>query len=62
MSEMYTCRQVAERYGAKELTVWDWIRKKKLPAIRLGRDYRITEKDIEAFESVRRTTNEPSTP
>lgn len=35
MSEMYTCEQVAQRYGVKTLTVWDWIRKKKLPAIKL---------------------------
>ena len=51
MSELFTCDQVAERYGVKTLTVWDWIRKKKLPAIKLGRDYRIRQEDIEAFDS-----------
>ena len=53
MSEMYTCEQVAQRYGVKVLTVWDWIRKKKLTAIKLGRDYRIRQEDIESFEQSR---------
>ena len=50
MSNMYTCEQVAQRYGVKTLTVWGWIRKKKLPAIKLGRDYRIRQEDLDAFE------------
>ena len=55
MSDMYTCAQVAERYGVKKITVWDWIRKKKLPAIRIGRDYRIRREYVEQFERVRMT-------
>ena len=58
MSELFTCYQVAERYGVKTLTVWDWIRKKKLPAIKLGRDYRIRQEDIEAFERERMTVQD----
>ena len=58
MSELCTCDQVAERYGVKTLTVWDWIRKKKLPAIKLGRDYRIRQEDIEAFERERMTVQD----
>ena len=57
MSEMYTCEQVANRYGVKTLTVWDWIRKKKLAAIKLGRDYRIRQEDLESFEQARLTVN-----
>ena len=58
MSELFTCDQVAERYGVKTLTVWDWIRKKKWPAIKLGRDYRIRQEDIEAFERERMTVQD----
>ena len=58
MSELFTCDQVAERCGVKTLTVWDWIRKKKLPAIKLGRDYRIRQEDIEAFERERMTVQD----
>lgn len=35
MGELYTCKDVAERYGVQIITVWEWIRKKKLGAIRL---------------------------
>lgn len=55
MGKMYTCDQVAERYGVKRQTVHSWIRKKMLPAIDLGREYRITEGDLVAFEKARKT-------
>lgn len=61
MAELYTCDQVAKRYGVKIITVWDWIRKRKLGAIKLGRDYRISEEDLKAFESERKTIA-PGTP
>ncbi|ADL03964.1 helix-turn-helix domain-containing protein [Lacrimispora saccharolytica] len=55
MSKMYSCAEVAERYGVQVITIWDWIRKKKLPALKIGRDYRISESDISVFEESRRT-------
>lgn len=56
MSELHTCEEVAKRYGVKKITVWDWIRKKKLPAMKLGRDYRISDDDMKQFEKARKTT------
>ncbi len=56
MSKMYTCEEIAERYGVKVITVWDWIRKKKLPALKLGKEYRVRDEDIKAFEESRLTT------
>ncbi|WP_242860770.1 helix-turn-helix domain-containing protein [Clostridium sp. KNHs205] len=35
---MYSCDEVAERYSVQVITVWDWIRKKKLPALKIGRN------------------------
>ena len=58
MSQMFTCEEVAERYKVKVITVWEWIRQKKLSAIKLGREYRVTEEDLKAFENSRRTTKE----
>ena len=52
---MYTCGEIAERYGVKIITVWEWIRLEKLPAIRIGKEYRIKEEDLKEFEESRRT-------
>lgn len=47
----YTPQEVAEKFGVKVITVWDWIRKGKLRAYRVGgRLYRITDKQIESFK------------
>ena len=56
MGKLYTCAEVAARYGVKVITVWDWIRLKKLAAIKIGKEYRIDESDLMEFEAARRTT------
>ena len=55
MSKMYTCEEVAERYKVKVITVWEWRRQQKLGAIKLGKEYRISEEDLIAFENARKT-------
>ena len=55
MPEYYTCKEIATRYKVKTLTVWNWIRKKKMPAIKIGKEYRIKQEDIETFEKGRKT-------
>ena len=52
---MYKCAEVADRYGVKLITGWEWIRQKKLPAVKIGREYRISEDDLIKFEKERRT-------
>ena len=56
MARLFTCNEVAERYRVKVITVWDWIRSGKLSAVKLGRDYRISEDDLQKFETDRKTT------
>ena len=57
MEKLYTCEEVAERYGVRVTTVWDWVREQKLPAIQIGRSYRVQESDLLTFEQQNRTTN-----
>lgn len=57
MSKLYTCAEVAARYGVKTVTVWDWIRNKKLAAVKIGKEYRVSDDDMQAFENARRTLN-----
>jgi excisionase family DNA binding protein len=55
MGELYTCKDVAARYGVRVITVWDWIRKKKLGAVKIGKEYRVRDEDIRTFELSRMT-------
>lgn len=55
MSKLYTVCEVAERYQIAPYTVRTWIRLGKLPAVKLGRDYRISEENLQKFEDDRNT-------
>ena len=50
MEKFYDCKQVAERYGVKITTVWEWIRTGKLRAIRVGKQYRVRKDALAFFE------------
>ena len=47
----YTVREIAEKLKVKDSTVWLWIRTGKLDCIRIGngRNYRISQSDIDKF-------------
>ena len=57
MPKYFTCEEIADMYQVKTITVWDWVRKKKLSAIKIGRDYRIRQEDIDVFEKSRETVS-----
>lgn len=61
MPKFYSCAEVAARYSVQVITVWDWIRKKKLPAFKLGREYRVSEDDLELFEDSIKTVRKEDT-
>lgn len=49
--KVYTPAEVADIYKVKTITVWDWIRKKKLMATRVGgRLYRISDAQLRRFD------------
>lgn len=55
MEKYLTCEQIAQKYDVKLITVWAWIREKKLPAIKIGKMYRIKPEDLAEFEAARMT-------
>lgn len=55
MDKLYTCDEIAERYSVPIVTVWRWIREKKLPAMKIGKKYQVRQDDILMFENERRT-------
>ena len=57
MENLLTCEQVAERYSVSVTTIWDWIKDRRLTAIKISsRLYRIRARDLEAFEKQHETT------
>ena len=55
MEKFFTCEEVAARYSVRTYTVWEWVKRGELPAVRIGNRYRIREKDLAAFERSRQT-------
>lgn len=53
-----TVEDIAKDLDIKEDTIRGWIRDKKLPAYRVGREYRIKPVDYERFLEQRRTTDD----
>lgn len=60
MDKFLNCEQVAEKYGVKVCTVREWIKGKKLIALKLAgaAGYRIRVADLEAFEKQYLTTTQ----
>lgn len=50
MDKVYTCNEIAERYGVKISTVYKWIRDGAMEAIRIGKAYRVKESAVLEFE------------
>lgn len=53
-----TVEDIARDLNIAEDTVRSWIREKKLPAYRLGKEYRVKIDDYEHFLQQRRTVDD----
>ena len=49
MERMLTLKEVAQILKVHRLTVYRWVEAGKLRAYKLGRIYRVAEKDLEVF-------------
>lgn len=47
--DYYTPQQVADKLQLTVRTIWAYIRSGKLPASKLGREYRISEEQLDRF-------------
>lgn len=53
--KFFTLAEVADRLKVNYRTVYRWVRSGDLSAIQFGREYRVTETDLQAFIEERRT-------
>lgn len=56
MDKIYSCEEIAKRYGVRTDAVWGWIRNKELTAMKIGKYYKVREDDLKKFENDRITT------
>jgi excisionase family DNA binding protein len=57
--EQYTVDQVAELLGLHVKTVRNYVRDGRLPAVRIGKQYRISKDDLAAFAGLPVSAPEP---
>jgi len=49
MQQKLTTRQVADQFQVSDATVHRWIKQGKLRAAKVGKSWRIDQKDVDAF-------------
>lgn len=60
--KLYTVNDIAERWGITTKTVTQMLRAGKLRAFRAGREWRVTQEALDAYERGERPTNTDRTP
>ncbi|MDO8885308.1 helix-turn-helix domain-containing protein [Candidatus Oleimmundimicrobium sp.] len=58
-NKLYTPKQVAEKLNLKPTTIREWCKTGKIGRIKFGKEYRISEKDIEDWISKRKKQFKP---
>lgn len=53
MENLLTVEETAEKLKAHPETVRDWIRKRELSGVKLGRSWRVRESDLQEFVNAR---------
>jgi len=56
--DYYTLQEIAERLKVSYRTVYRWVHSGKLPAYKLGSDWRVKESDVSDFIKARRSEPE----
>jgi len=51
MEEFYTVKEIAEILKVNKVTVQRWCKTKDLPAVKIGKSYRIEKSDFEEWYS-----------
>lgn len=47
--DYFTPEEIAQKLKVKVSTVWRWIRTEKMPAVKIGKSYRISEDQLDKF-------------
>lgn len=56
-SKLYTLQEVADYLRVTRQTIYNYVTAKKLKAFKAGREYRVTEEELQAFIKSTYNTN-----
>jgi prophage regulatory protein len=59
MEKIYTVPQVAEYLQISRSKMYDWVKQGKIPHVRIGRNVRIRESDLQAWIEAQITYTSP---
>lgn len=45
--KIYGAKQLAKFFGVTEKTIWEWCKKGKLPAFKIGKEWKIRAVDLQ---------------
>lgn len=47
--DLLTAKEISTRYKVSYITVFRWIKAGKLPAFKVGKQYRVKQEDLDSF-------------
>ena len=54
-NELMTIKEVADFLRISTISAYSWVRDGKLPAIRIGKEWRVSSRDLDEWLEVRRS-------
>jgi len=55
--KIYDAKALAKFFGVTEKTIWEWCREGRLPAFKIGKEWRVRASDLE--KTIKLKTNAP---
>lgn len=59
-NELMTIKEVADFLRISTISAYSWVREGKLPAIRIGKEWRVRSRDLDEWLEVRRIVAQPA--
>ena len=58
--ELMTIKEVADFLRISTISAYSWVREGRLPAIRIGKEWRVRSRDLDEWLELRRSAKQPA--
>jgi excisionase family DNA binding protein len=55
-NKIYSVRQLSRFFGVTEATIWDWCKTGRLPAFKIGKEWRVRVIDLQRMINAKMTS------